>query len=118
VCRTGNPTLTKEHVGVTANPVNKRKAYNTNTTKITKAAKRSRVGIKTPGDTRNLEKNLYYVEAIHGVKLRNGQKYYYVKWMGYPEFLNTWEPYSHIKHTPAFVEFQKSLATTSNKQQV
>jgi hypothetical protein len=32
---------------------------------------------------------------------------YLVKWEGYPESQATWEPYSGVRHTPAFEEYCK-----------
>ena len=34
----------------------------------------------------------YIVEEIVGKKIKNGQEFYFVKWKGYPEEENTWEP--------------------------
>lgn len=34
----------------------------------------------------------YEVEAIVDSKVKNGKRYYLVKWVGWPESDNTWEP--------------------------
>ena len=43
------------------------------------------------------EKQLYHVEKIVRKKMKAGQTYYFVKWMGYPDSDNTWEPIQSLK---------------------
>ena len=41
----------------------------------------------------------YIVEKIVGKKIENGTEFYYVKWKGFSEDENTWEPRSHFNDT-------------------
>ena len=41
----------------------------------------------------------YIVEKIVGKKIENGTELYYVKWKGFSEDENTWEPRSHFNDT-------------------
>jgi chromobox protein 1 len=53
---------------------------------------------------------IYEVEAIRAVRTVKGKKEYFVKWEGYPESQNTWEPYSHLKSVKDMVrEFEENL---------
>lgn len=40
----------------------------------------------------------YDVEAIVDTKLKNGKRFYLVKWDGYPESEKTWEPEHHLRN--------------------
>ena len=43
-----------------------------------------------------LEEELYQVEKIVGAKTQNGEKLFLVKWHGYPESENSWEPKENL----------------------
>jgi hypothetical protein len=47
---------------------------------------------------------LWEVEALQGKKIMNEIPYYFVKWAGYPESDNTWEPYSNLEEVKGMVE--------------
>ncbi len=49
----------------------------------------------------------YLVEAIVGEKINNGRKYYEVKWAGFPDSENTWEPFKNIKDLEAYDKWLK-----------
>ena len=58
----------------------------------------------------------YEVETIVDCKVHEGNKYYYIKWKGFPDSDNTWEPISHLKGCEKIVarfekKLQKSLPT-------
>ncbi len=120
MCRTQNATISQDRVVTPINPDIKdepvsvqacgiTKALNVSLTRSSRHANLSTKRIKkTRNNTKKFEETVYYVEAIRSMELRNGQQYYYVKWMGYPEFLNTWEPRSHIRHTPAYAEYTRA----------
>ena len=41
-----------------------------------------------------------------------GQLEYLVKWMGYPENQNTWEPRSHLTHCPELIQYVHGVVLT------
>ena len=43
------------------------------------------------------KKDVYLVEKILKTKKVKGKKYVLVKWLGYPDSANTWEPESYVK---------------------
>ncbi|CAG8813211.1 5391_t:CDS:2, partial [Racocetra persica] len=56
--------------------------------------------------------NEYEVEAIINWKKENGKDYYMIKWLGYDERHNTWEPIENLKNcTELLRQFRKSRAT-------
>lgn len=50
-------------------------------------------------------------EAIIGVRDVDGEKQYLVKWYGYSDDDNTWEPYSHVADTEALILWEESNRT-------
>lgn len=55
--------------------------------------------------------DVYEMEKICGAKVVNGQPLYLVKWLGYPESENTWEPPSNILHKQFIDNWKKSKGT-------
>ena len=49
----------------------------------------------------------YDIEQITQERLINGECQYNVKWWGYDESDNTWEPYHHLTDTQALDEWEK-----------
>lgn len=39
---------------------------------------------------------LYEVEAIRDKKYMQGEAFYFIKWVGWPELDNTWEPLENL----------------------
>ena len=53
----------------------------------------------------------YNVEKILEMKIKNGEKLYFVKWEGYPSSQNTWEPRNHLSNVDGMVdEFEAEFA--------
>lgn len=59
---------------------------------------------------------LYDVERIIERRIKGGKNEYLVKWEGYPDSHNSWEPRDGVKHVTAFQEFEKKLLTTETPQ--
>lgn len=54
---------------------------------------------------------LYEVEEIRARKFRNGHKYYYVKWKGYSNKWNTWEPEENFAQSQDLIqEFDRRIS--------
>ncbi|KAL2623923.1 hypothetical protein R1flu_008168 [Riccia fluitans] len=49
-----------------------------------------------PQEERNQPEGVYFLEAIRKKRTRKGKVEYLVKWLGYAEKDNTWEPYGNI----------------------
>ncbi len=44
--------------------------------------------------------DLYAVESILPKRCKGKSWEYLVKWQGYSDFENTWEPFKHVRHLP------------------
>ncbi|CAK9882282.1 unnamed protein product [Sphagnum jensenii] len=51
-----------------------------------------------------LGEGMFEIEAIRRKRTRRGKKEYFVKWRGWPEKDNTWEPYEHIRRCSDILE--------------
>jgi RNase H-like domain found in reverse transcriptase/Reverse transcriptase (RNA-dependent DNA polymerase)/Integrase zinc binding domain/Retroviral aspartyl protease/Chromo (CHRromatin Organisation MOdifier) domain len=52
----------------------------------------------------------WYVERILDKRTKNGKLQYLVKWEGYPDEENSWEPFANVKHaTDAIAEYEHTL---------
>ncbi|CAK9229645.1 unnamed protein product, partial [Sphagnum troendelagicum] len=51
-----------------------------------------------------LEEGMFEIEAIRKKRIRKGKKEYFVKWRGWQEKDNTWEPYEHIQRCSDILE--------------
>ncbi|XP_062928721.1 histone-lysine N-methyltransferase SUV39H2-like [Mobula hypostoma] len=49
----------------------------------------------------------YEVEYLCGYKKEKGKEYYFVKWKGWPECTNTWEPRRHLRCIGLVKQFQE-----------
>ncbi|XP_024521250.1 chromo domain-containing protein LHP1-like [Selaginella moellendorffii] len=59
--------------------------------------------------SRNDDDEFYEVESIQQMRLFEGKLHYYIKWKGYPEEFNTWEPHKHLANCPqALKDFERS----------
>ena len=59
----------------------------------------------------------YIVEEIVGKKIKNGQEFYFVKWKGYPEEENTWEPRSHFNDISIINDFENKIKNLNIKKE-
>eukprot|EP00249_Psilotum_nudum_P016433 c25821_g1_i2 orf=252-2225(+) len=56
-----------------------------------------------------LGEGFYEVEAVRKKRVRKGTVQYYIKWRGWPESANTWEPFDNVKDCADIIEdFEKS----------
>lgn len=56
-----------------------------------------------------LGEGFYEVEAVRRKRVRKGQVQYLIKWRGWPESANTWEPFDNVKACADVIdEFEKS----------
>jgi DNA invertase Pin-like site-specific DNA recombinase len=60
--------------------------------------------------------NKYYPERILDSKFENNKIYYLIKWYGYIEKDNTWEPLDNIIHCKELIQNYKDLISTSRKR--
>ena len=59
---------------------------------------------------------LYEVESIREKKIENGRAYYFIKWLGWPEETNTWEPIENLRDVWDMVDqYNKNLKEKNNK---
>lgn len=58
-------------------------------------------------ETSSLFEQEYQVECILDERQRKGQREFLIKWTGYEESDNTWEPYHHIKDTAALDQWEE-----------
>ncbi len=61
---------------------------------------------------------IFQVERIIKKKVENGKVYYYLKWIGYEESDNTWEPVDNLDCPELISKFESSLITTSPSKAV
>lgn len=62
---------------------------------------------------------LYEVEAIRDKKNEDGINLYLIKWTGWPEDTNTWEPIENLQDVLSMVEdFNKEFKKDKNKKSV
>ncbi|KAG5043091.1 chromo domain-containing protein LHP1-like [Glycine soja] len=64
-----------------------------------------------------LGENFFEVEAIRRKRVRKGQVQYLIKWNGWPETTNTWEPPENLEYIPDIVEaFEESLMSRKHRK--
>ncbi|XP_031092908.1 uncharacterized protein LOC115997487 [Ipomoea triloba] len=63
------------------------------------------------------EEGFYELEAIRKKRLRQGKVQYLIKWRGWPESANTWEPHENLSSCPDVVTaFEKRSRAHSGKR--
>ncbi|RHN71407.1 putative chromatin remodeling & transcriptional activation CHROMO-DOMAIN family [Medicago truncatula] len=66
---------------------------------------------------KQLDDGFFEIETIRRKRLRKGEVQYLIKWRGWPETANTWEPLHNLQSVPdlihAFEESLKSAATSA-----
>nr|QHW08429.1 chromo domain-containing protein LHP [Eriobotrya japonica] len=64
-----------------------------------------------------LDDGFYEIEAIRRKRVRKGQLQYLIKWRGWPETANTWEPLDNLQSIADVVEaFEESLRTGKHRK--
>jgi hypothetical protein len=53
------------------------------------------------------EEEEFEVEAVRGDKKKGKQTLYFVKWRGFSEAENSWEPESNLTHCPDIIKTYK-----------
>eukprot|EP01057_Protomagalhaensia_wolfi_P001161 Protomagalhaensia_wolfi_Nauph_80__1160@NODE_1684_length_1399_cov_30_977206_g1307_i0_p1_GENE_NODE_1684_length_1399_cov_30_977206_g1307_i0NODE_1684_length_1399_cov_30_977206_g1307_i0_p1_ORF_typecomplete_len415_score56_89Chromo/PF00385_24/3_9e10_NODE_1684_length_1399_cov_30_977206_g1307_i01401384 len=65
----------------------------------------------------NAQDELYQLETLKGYQVVNGVEYFLVKWEGYPDSQNTWEPVSNlVSPTPELIKQMGTLRNRSDKK--
>ncbi|MCL7026995.1 hypothetical protein MKW94_021537 [Papaver nudicaule] len=65
-------------------------------------------------DPPKLDEGFYEIEAVKRKRVRKGQTQYFIKWRGWPETANTWEPVENLQACLDFVDaFEESLQSGS-----
>uniref|UniRef100_A0A1B6EPS8 Chromo domain-containing protein n=1 Tax=Cuerna arida TaxID=1464854 RepID=A0A1B6EPS8_9HEMI len=59
----------------------------------------------------------YVVERIVDVRTRRGVKHYFIKWSGYPDSENTWEPEENLTCPELIEEFKRKQKEESEKRE-
>ncbi|XP_013173436.1 PREDICTED: uncharacterized protein LOC106122112 isoform X2 [Papilio xuthus] len=63
------------------------------------------------------KKDEFIIEKIIGFKFESGNEYFHIKWKGWPDSENTWEPIDHLDNCPAILKsflLQKELRYCEN----
>ncbi|XP_047162369.1 chromo domain-containing protein LHP1-like isoform X1 [Vigna umbellata] len=67
----------------------------------------------------NLEDGFYEIETIRRRRVRKGQLQYLIKWRGWPETANTWEPLENLQSVPDLLRaFEEDSFRKPKRKQV
>ncbi|XP_030477024.2 chromo domain-containing protein LHP1 isoform X2 [Syzygium oleosum] len=67
-------------------------------------------GDEEGGERPKLDEGFYEIEAVRRKRVRKGQVQYLIKWRGWPETANTWEPVENLMSCSDVIEaFEESL---------
>lgn len=71
---------------------------------------------ETSMEKKKLADGFYEVESIRRKRICKGERQYLIKWRGWPESANTWEPVDHLQTCPDVVEaYEESLRSGQKK---
>ncbi|XP_004501104.1 chromo domain protein LHP1 [Cicer arietinum] len=71
---------------------------------------------ETPS-TPKLDDGFYEIETIRRKRLRKGEVQYLIKWRGWPETANTWEPLQNLQSVPDLIHaFEDSLKSGKHRK--
>ncbi|KAI5079016.1 hypothetical protein GOP47_0006687 [Adiantum capillus-veneris] len=74
-------------------------------------------GEDNEGSGEGLGEGFYEVESVCKKRVRKGQVQYLIKWRGWPESANTWEPFDNVKACADIIEeFEQSSAAKPGKR--
>ncbi|XP_010275118.1 PREDICTED: chromo domain-containing protein LHP1-like [Nelumbo nucifera] len=63
-----------------------------------------------------LDDGFYEIEDVRGKRVRKGQTQYLIKWRGWPETANTWEPFENLVQCSDVIEaFEDSLRVSKSR---
>lgn len=66
---------------------------------------------------KQLEDGFYEIEAVRRRRVRKGQRQYLIKWRGWPETANTWEPLENLLSCSDVIDaFEESLRLGKNRK--
>lgn len=65
-----------------------------------------------------LDGKIYQVEKVLGKRIINGKVEYYLKWKGYPDSQNSWEPEENIYNKDLIEEFERRQKQAAKKRPI
>ncbi|XP_042488765.1 chromo domain-containing protein LHP1-like [Macadamia integrifolia] len=69
------------------------------------------------GERPKLDEGFYEIEDVRRKRVRKGQVQYLIKWRGWPEAANTWEPFENLQSCYDVIEaFEESRHTGTRKR--
>ncbi|RDX82853.1 Chromo domain-containing protein LHP1, partial [Mucuna pruriens] len=70
-----------------------------------------------PNPNPNLDDGFYEIETIRRKRVRKGQLQYLIKWRGWAETANTWEPLDNLRSVPDLIDaFEDSLKSGKHRK--
>lgn len=65
----------------------------------------------------HVEEDIFIVEKILKKKITGGKTYYFLKWSGYPDSENTWEPVDNLDCPELIEDFERHWSESHGKSQ-